>query len=79
MADIELNENILISIQILLETGEQMSVDDLLKGITIASGNDAVVALAEAIGGSESNFVKMMNDKARELGLKNTYFKIPKQ
>ena len=60
--------------QILLETGEQMSVDDLLKGITIASGNDAVVALAEAIGGSEANFVKMMNDKARELGLKNTYF-----
>lgn len=60
--------------QILLETGEQMSVDDLLKGITIASGNDAVVALAEAIGGSEANFVKMMNDKARELGLNDTYF-----
>lgn len=60
--------------QILLETGEQMSVDDLLKGITIASGNDAVVALAEAIGGSEENFVSMMNDKARELGLKDTYF-----
>ena len=60
--------------QILLETGEQMSVDNLLKGITIASGNDAVVALAEAIGGSEANFVKMMNDKARELGLKDTYF-----
>ena len=60
--------------QILLETGEQMSVDDLLKGITIASGNDAVVALAEAIGGSEANFVAMMNEKARELGLNNTYF-----
>ena len=60
--------------QILLETGEQMSVDDLLKGITIASGNDAVVALAEAIGGSEENFVSMMNDKARELGLNDTYF-----
>lgn len=60
--------------QILLETGEQMSVDDLLKGITIASGNDAVVALAEAIGGSEANFVAMMNDKARELGLNDTYF-----
>lgn len=61
--------------QILLETGEEMSVDDLLKGITIASGNDAVVALAEAIGGSEANFVKMMNEKVRELGLKDTYFK----
>jgi len=47
--------------QILLEEGEKMSVDDLLKGITIASGNDAVVAMAEAIGGSEANFVNMMN------------------
>ncbi len=61
--------------QILLETGEQMSVDDLLKGITVASGNDAVVALAEKIAGTEDNFVKMMNDKAKELGLKNTNFK----
>lgn len=61
--------------QILLETGEQMSVDDLLKGITIASGNDAVVALAEAIAGTEENFVRMMNDKLRELGLSDSNFK----
>ena len=61
--------------QILLETGEEMSVDDLLKGITIASGNDAVVALAETIAGTEENFVKMMNDKIKELGLKDTNFK----
>ncbi len=61
--------------QILLETGEKMSVDDLLKGIAVSSGNDAVVALAERIGGTEENFVKMMNDKAKELGLKNTIFK----
>ncbi len=61
--------------QILLETGEQMSVDDLLKGITIASGNDAVVALAEAIAGTEENFVKMMNDKLKELGLNDSNFK----
>lgn len=61
--------------QILLETGEEMSVDDLLKGITIASGNDAVVALAEAIAGTEDNFVKMMNDKLKELGLKDSNFK----
>ena len=47
--------------QILLETGEKMSVDDLLKGIAIASGNDAVVALAEAIAGTEENFVKNDN------------------
>ena len=61
--------------QILLETGEEMSVDDLLKGITIASGNDAVVALAEAIAGTEENFVKMMNDKLKMLGLKDSNFK----
>ena len=61
--------------QILLETGEEMSVDDLLKGITIASGNDAVVALAETIAGTEENFVKMMNDKLKELGLKDSNFK----
>lgn len=61
--------------QILLEEGEQMSVDDLVKGISIASGNDAVVALAEAIAGTEENFVKMMNDKVSELGLKDTNFK----
>lgn len=61
--------------QILLETGEEMSVDDLLKGITIASGNDAVVALAEAIAGTEENFVKMMNDKLKELGLTDSNFK----
>jgi len=61
--------------QILLETNEEMSVEDLVKGITIASGNDAVVALAEAIAGSEDNFVKMMNDKVHALGLKDTNFK----
>ena len=61
--------------QILLETNEKMSVEDLVKGITIASGNDAVVALAEAIAGSEDNFVKMMNDKAYSLGLNDTNFK----
>lgn len=61
--------------QILLETGEQMSVDDLVKGISIASGNDAVVALAEAIAGTEENFVKLMNDKLKELGLKDSNFK----
>ena len=60
--------------QILLEEGEEMSVDDLLKGISIASGNDAVVALAEYIAGTEDNFVKLMNSKARELGLNDTKF-----
>lgn len=60
--------------QIFLQPGEKMSVNDLLKGICIASGNDATVAMAEKIAGNESAFVKMMNDKAKELGLKNTNF-----
>lgn len=63
--------------QILLETGEKMSVEDLLKGVAIASGNDAVVALAEAVAGTEEAFVDMMNKKAKELGLENTNFKTP--
>jgi len=63
--------------QILLETGEQMSVEDLFKGVAVASGNDAIVALGEKIAGTEDMFVKMMNDKAQELGLKNTNFKNP--
>jgi D-alanyl-D-alanine carboxypeptidase (penicillin-binding protein 5/6) len=60
--------------QIFLEPGEQMSVHDLLKGVAISSGNDASVALAEYIGGTEQNFVHMMNEKAKTLGMKNTYF-----
>ncbi len=60
--------------QIFLKAGEKMTVTDMLKGIAIASGNDATVAMAERIAGSEENFVKKMNAKARELGLKNTNF-----
>lgn len=60
--------------QIFLETNEMMTVEDLVKGICIASGNDATVAMAEKIAGTEAAFVKLMNDKARELGLKNTNF-----
>ena len=61
--------------QILLSTGEKMSVRDLFKGVAIASGNDAMVALAEKIAGTEDLFVNMMNKRAKELGLKNTNFK----
>lgn len=63
--------------QVFLEAGETYKVKDLLKGIAIASGNDAVVAMAEKVGGTVENFVKMMNDKAVELGLKDTVFKNP--
>ena len=60
--------------QIFLKTGEKMTVTDLLKGVAIASGNDAVVALAERISGSEEAFVKRMNTRGKDLGLKNTNF-----
>lgn len=63
--------------QIFIEENSNVSVKDLIKGISIASANDAAVALAEKIGGTENNFVDMMNKKAKELGLKNTTFKNP--
>ena len=53
---------------------DQVSVDDLLKGIIIASGNDACVALAEGIAGTEENFAEMMNEKALEIGMTSTNF-----
>ena len=61
--------------QIYLENGEKMSVEDLMKGISVASGNDATVAMAEYISGTEEKFVERMNKKVKELGLKNTHFK----
>ena len=61
--------------QIFLQENEEMKVEDLLKGISIGSANDATVALAERISGSEEEFVNLMNKKVKELGLKNTNFK----
>ena len=60
--------------QVFLQENMQISVEQLIKGIAIASGNDAAVAMAEHIAGSTDEFVKMMNDKVKELGLKNTHF-----
>lgn len=60
--------------QIFLEPGEEMTVQDMLKGIAMASANDASVAMAEKIAGSEENFVQMMNERAEQLGMKNTHF-----
>lgn len=57
-----------------LETGEQLSVSDMLKGIAVASANDGAVAMAEHISGSEEAFVELMNKRALELGMKNTNF-----
>ncbi|WP_088043796.1 D-alanyl-D-alanine carboxypeptidase family protein [Bacillus sp. EAC] len=63
--------------QIFLEPGEEMTVNEMLKGIAIASGNDASVAMAEKIAGTEEAFVGLMNKEAKKLGLKNTHFKNP--
>ena len=61
--------------QIYISEGEKISVRDLMKGISMASGNDATVQMAEVIAGSEAKFVNLMNNKVNELGLKNTHFK----
>jgi D-alanyl-D-alanine carboxypeptidase (penicillin-binding protein 5/6) len=80
--DLQWNEQVTVSeyaasmggSQIFLEAGEKMTVEDLMKGVAMASANDASVALAERIAGSEELFVKKMNERARELGMKNTRF-----
>lgn len=60
--------------QVFLEEGEVQTVETLIKCIVIASGNDASVAMAEYIGGTEEEFVRMMNERAAGLGMKNTHF-----
>lgn len=60
--------------QVFLEAGSEYTLDEIIKAVCIASGNDAAVVLAEAIGGSIENFVSMMNDRAKELGLTSTHF-----
>ncbi len=60
--------------QVFLEPGEKMSVEDMLKSVVVSSANDAAVALAEHIAGSEASFVSIMNQRAAELGMNNTHF-----
>ncbi|MBE6541326.1 MAG: D-alanyl-D-alanine carboxypeptidase [Ruminococcaceae bacterium] len=80
--NISLDENIQISeyaasmggSQVYLEAGESMQAEELLKCVIIASANDAAVALAEKVAGSEDAFVSRMNEKAAELGMNNTHF-----
>ncbi|MFD2116021.1 D-alanyl-D-alanine carboxypeptidase family protein [Paenibacillus yanchengensis] len=60
--------------QIFLEQGEEMAVEEMLKGIALASGNDASVAMAEKIAGTEQQFAELMNKRAKELGMNNTHF-----
>ena len=61
--------------QVYLKAGEQMSVEDLLKAVCMASGNDAAVCLAEAVAGSEESFVERMNQRAKDLGMADTTFR----
>ncbi|MCQ2425850.1 MAG: D-alanyl-D-alanine carboxypeptidase [Lachnospiraceae bacterium] len=63
--------------QVYLEPGEIMTVEDLLKSVVVSSANDAAVALAEAVCGSEETFVSMMNEKAASLGMNATHFENP--
>lgn len=60
--------------QVYLEEGEEMSVEELIKCVVISSANDAALMLAEAVAGSEESFVDRMNQRAQELGMKNTNF-----
>ncbi len=60
--------------QVYLEPGEEMSVDEMIKCVVVSSANDAAVALAEHVAGSEELFVEKMNERARELGMENTVF-----
>lgn len=60
--------------QIWFKEGEELTIDEALKAICVVSANDVTVAMAEMIGGSEENFVKMMNEKAKKLGMENTHF-----
>ncbi len=77
MVNISKNAQDMGGTQIFLEYGTNIDVLTLIKGISIASANDAAVAIAEKLGGTEENFVSMMNNKAKELGCKNTNFKNP--
>lgn len=63
--------------QVFLKAGEEMTVEELLKSTVIASANDAAVALAERVAGSEEAFVARMNERAAELGMENTHFENP--
>ena len=60
--------------QVYLEVGEEMSMDEMLKSVVVSSANDCATALAEHVAGSEEAFVRMMNDRAAELGCEDTHF-----
>lgn len=63
--------------QIWLEPGEQFTLDEMIRAICVSSANDAAVAVAELLGGSEQGFVQKMNDRAARLGMEHTVFAMP--
>ena len=63
--------------RMLLEPGQKVKVDDLLRGLIVESGNDAAITLADNIAGSEAGFVDMMNEEAKQMGMNNTHFANP--
>lgn len=71
------NAEVMGGSQVYLEAGEQMTVDDMLKALMVASGNDAAVAIGEHISGTLPDFIDLMNKRAKELGMKNTHFVNP--
>ena len=81
--NIELSDKVTISkkawktegSRMFIKVNSQVPVEDLLSGVVVASGNDATVALAEHIGGTEESFVDLMNQTAQQLGMTNTHFK----
>lgn len=77
--EVEVGEEVLkmYGSNIYIELGEKMTLRDLVYGLMLRSGNDAAVVIAKFVGGCEENFVKMMNDKAKEIGMVNTIFKNP--
>lgn len=77
MVHVSKNASSMGGTQIFLKENSEISVETLLKGISIASANDAAVAVGEYIGGTLDNFVSMMNNRCKELGCKNTEFKNP--
>ena len=73
---IKIDESVLKSYGsgIYVEVGEEISIENLLYGLMLRSGNDAAIQIANTVGGSMENFVKMMNDTAKSIGMKNTNF-----
>lgn len=64
----------MIGSRMFIEPNKQVTIDELIRGMIVQSGNDACIALAEAVAGSEANFAEIMNKEAERLGMKNTHF-----